>query len=78
MINNIINTDNMKITCKNLWGLFLFSMMVLTYSCTSTIKWDKVNVDPLTNAVTFKKNNEKVSGTVAKGEKKGLYRGNCS
>ena len=73
MINNIINTDNMKITCKNLCGLFLFSMMVLTYSCTSTIKWDKVNVDPLTNAVTFKKNNEKVSGTVAKGEKKGLY-----
>lgn len=63
----------MKTTCKHLWGFFLFSMMVLTYSCTSTIKWDKVNVDPLTNVVTFKKNNEKVSGTVAKGEKKGLY-----
>lgn len=54
----------MNIIYKNLLGLSIFFMVVLTYSCSSTIKWDKVNVDPLTNIVTFKKNNEKVSGTV--------------
>lgn len=48
-------------------------MAALACSCSSTIKWDKVNIDPLTNTATFKKNGKPVTGTIAKGEKKGSY-----
>lgn len=58
---------------KILGFLPLLLMAALACSCSSTIKWDKVNIDPLTNTATFKKNGNPVTGTIAKGEKKGSY-----
>ena len=58
---------------KTLAFSLLLVMAALACSCSSTIKWDKVNVDPLTNTATFKKNGKPVTGTIAKGEREGSY-----